>query len=149
MKRMARENASGRAALASAIASSGGAILATLAALSCCLPLAPFLLAAGLAGASAVLLSLQPYLIGLAGAMLIFGFVKAFRARQCSRTRRVLNIAVLLCSTGLVAAMLFAQFPARAPAGQPPVGRFNLEAFRQSFNAVADSTRVVALFSPT
>jgi hypothetical protein len=56
---------------------------------------------------------------------------------------------VLLCSTGLVAAMLFGYVPASAPAGQPAVAGFQLDQFRQAFNAAADRTRVVVLLSPT
>jgi hypothetical protein len=36
-----------------------------------------------------------------------------------------------------------------APAGQPAVAALQLDSFRQAFNAAADRTRVVALFSPT
>lgn len=131
------------------LASSGAAVASALAALSCCLPLGPFLLAAGSAGASGVFLSLQPYLIGFSVLMLITGFVQTFRARQCGRRRRALNVTVLLCSTGVVAAMLFGYLPASAPAGQPAVAVLHLDSFRESFNAAADRTRVVALLSPT
>jgi hypothetical protein len=131
------------------LASSAAAVASALAALSCCLPLGPFLFAAGSAGASGIFVSLQPYLIAFAVLMLAVGVVQAFRARQCGRRRRALNVAVLLCSTGLVAAMLFAYVPASAPAGQPAVTAFHLDGFRQAFNAAADRTRVVVLLSPT
>jgi hypothetical protein len=131
------------------LASSAAAVVSALAAFSCCLPLSPFLLAAGSAGASGLFVSLQPYLIAFSVLMLIAGFVQAFRARQCGRGRRALNVTVLLCSTGLVAAMLFGYVPGSAPAGQPAVAALQLDSFRQSFNAAADRTRVVALFSPT
>jgi hypothetical protein len=132
-----------------ALASSVSAVVSALAALSCCLPLGPFLLAAGSAGFAGVFLSLQPYLIGFSALMLIVGFVQAFRARQCGRRRRALNVAVLLCSTGLVAAMLFGYVPAAAPAGQPAVAALQLDSFRETFNAAADRTRLVVLLSPT
>lgn len=119
------------------------------AALSCCLPLGPFLLAAGSAGASGLFVSLQPYLIAFAVLMLVMGFVQAFRGRRCTRRRRITNIAVLICSTALVAAMLFAHVPASAPQGQPAVAAFRLDSFRQAFNAAADRRRVVVLLSPT
>jgi len=92
---------------------------------------------------------LQPYLIAFAALMLAAGYVQAFRARQCGRRRRALNLAVLLCSTGLVAALLFGYAPASAPGGQSAVAAFHLDSFRQSFNAAADRTRVVVLLSPT
>lgn len=131
------------------LSSSAAAVVSAVAALSCCLPLGPFLLAAGSAGAAGVFLSLQPYLIGFSVLMLAVGFVQAFRAHQCGRGRRALNVTVLLCSTGLVAAMLFGSVPAGAPAGQPAVALLQLDGFRQSFNAAADHTRVVVLLSPT
>src|ERR1017187_9202041 len=71
------------------LASSGAAVVGALAALSWCLPLGPFLLAAGSAGASGIFVSLEPYLIAFAVLMLVVGFVQAFRARKCGRGRRV------------------------------------------------------------
>jgi uncharacterized membrane protein YidH (DUF202 family) len=142
---MAPEDVSPRGTLASAIA----AVLSAAAALSCCLPLGPFLLAAGSAGVSGIFVSLQPFLIGFSAAMLVVGFVQAFRARRCGRKRRLLNVAVLLCSTALVAVMLFAYVPASAPAGQPGVATFHLQDFKQLFNSAADRPRVVVLLSPT
>jgi mannose-6-phosphate isomerase len=131
------------------LASSVAAVASALAALSCCLPLGPFVLAAGSAGASGLFLSLQPYLIAFSVLLLAVGFVQAFRARKCGRGRRALNVTVLLCSTGLVAAMLFLYVPASAPAGQPAVAALHLDSFRQLFNAAAERTRVVMLLSPT
>ncbi|MFN7994173.1 MAG: hypothetical protein U0Q18_11250 [Bryobacteraceae bacterium] len=142
---MAAERTSGQGPLLSSLA----ALLSVLAALSCCLPLAPFLLAAGIAGASGVFLSLQPYLVGLAILMLVFGFVQTFRARQCTRKRRVLNTIVLLCSVSLISLIMLSLVPAAAPGGQPALARLQLQDFRQAFNGAADETRVVALFSPT
>jgi hypothetical protein len=133
----------------STLASSMTAVASALAALSCCLPLGPFLLAATSAGVAGFFLTLQPYLIAFSVLMLIAGFLQAFRARKCGRRRRALNVAVLLCSTGLVAAMLFGHAPASAPAGQPGVAAFRLDSFRQAFNAAAGRTRVVVLLSPT
>lgn len=45
--------------------------------------------------------------------------------------------------------MLFGYVPASAPASQPAVAALHLDGFREAFNAAADHTRVVALFSPT
>ena len=126
------------------LASPVAALLSAFAALSCCLPLGPFLLAFGSAGASGLFVSLQPYLIGFSLLMLAIGFVQAFRARQCGRRRRVFNIVVLLCSTGLVALMLFANVTSGGS-----VTAFHAAEFQQSFNAAADRTRIVVLLSPT
>jgi len=54
-----------------------------LAASSCCLPLLPFVFAAGAAGTSAFLVQLRPYLLVLSVLLIIFGFYKSWRAKQC------------------------------------------------------------------
>jgi hypothetical protein len=131
------------------LATSATAVASALAALSCCLPLGPFLLAATSAGVAGFFLSLQPYLIAFSLLMLVVGFVQAFRARKCGRGRRALNATVLLFSTALVAAMLFGHLPASAPAGQPAVTVLQLDSFRESFDAAVGRTRVVMLLSPT
>ena len=131
------------------MASSLAAVAGALAAVSCCLPLGPFLLAAGSAGAAGILVSLEPYLIAFALLMLAVGFVQAFRARRCGRGRRAVNVIVLLASTGMVAAMIFAYVPAQAPSGQVAVASLDAHSFQRLFNEDADRTRVVALLSPT
>src|SRR5579862_4780295 len=64
------------------LAASLAAVASALAAVSCCLPLGPFLLALGSAGASGIFVSLQPYLIAFAVLMLVVGIVQAFRTRR-------------------------------------------------------------------
>ena len=70
---------------------SKGTVVASLAALgsviaasSCCLPLLPFLFAAGAAGTSAFLVQLRPYLLFLSVLFIAFGFYKSWRAKQCN-----------------------------------------------------------------
>jgi len=70
---------------------SKGIVVASLAALgsviaasSCCLPLLPFLFAAGAAGTSAFLVQLRPYLLFLSVLFIAFGFYKSWRAKQCN-----------------------------------------------------------------
>jgi hypothetical protein len=53
-----------------------------IAASSCCLPLLPFLFAAGAAGASAFVAQLRPYLLVLSVLLIAFGFYKSWRAKQ-------------------------------------------------------------------
>jgi len=62
-------------------AGSGGTLTASLAALgsvivasSCCIPLLPFLFAAGAAGASGFFVQLRPYLLGASVLFIAFGF---------------------------------------------------------------------------
>jgi len=131
------------------LASSLGAIVSVLAALSCCLPFGPFLLAAGSAGVSGVMISWQPYLIAFSILMLILGFVQAFRARRCGRRRRAWNLAMLVSATVLVAAVLGVHIWAGLPAPGSKVAAFNADSFRQLFNAAADRPRLLVLLSPT
>ncbi len=70
---------------------SRGTVLASLAAVgsviaasSCCLPLLPFLFAAGVAGTSAFAAQLRPYLLLLSVLLIAFGSYKSWRARQCN-----------------------------------------------------------------
>src|SRR5260370_10857654 len=70
---------------------SGSTVVASLAALgsviaasSCCLPLLPFLFAAGAAGTSAFVAQLRPYLLVLSVLLIAFGFYKSLLAKQCN-----------------------------------------------------------------
>ena len=70
---------------------SRGTVIASLAAVgsviaasSCCLPLLPFLFAAGAAGTSAFVAQLRPYLLVLSVLLIAFGFYKSWRAKQCN-----------------------------------------------------------------
>jgi hypothetical protein len=51
---------------------------------SCCLPLLPFLFAAGAAGTSAFVVRLRPYLLVLSVLLIAFGFYRSWRAKQCN-----------------------------------------------------------------
>ena len=69
---------------------SRGTVVASLAAVgviaasSCCLPLLPFLFAAGAASTSAFVAELRPYLLALSVLLIAFGFYKSWRAKQCN-----------------------------------------------------------------
>ena len=60
------------------------ALGSVIAASSCCLPLLPFLFAAGAAGTSAFVAQLRPYLLVLSALLIAFGFYKSWRAKQCN-----------------------------------------------------------------
>lgn len=60
------------------------ALGSVIAASSCCLPLLPFLFAAGAAGTSAFVAQLRPYLLVLSVLLIAFGFYKSWRAKQCN-----------------------------------------------------------------
>ena len=103
---------------AGTVAASLAAIGSVLAASSCCLPLFPFMMAAGLAGTSAFLTEVRPYL--LVGSMLFiaFGFYQARRGRKCNRRTSTVAL-VLLCVSAcfVLISILFPQIIANAIAG--------------------------------
>ncbi len=106
---------------AGTVAASLAAIGSVLAASSCCLPLLPFLMAAGLAGTSAFLTEIRPYLLGGSIVFIAFGFYQARRARKCSRRTNIVASVLLWVSAGFVlTSILFPQIMANAIAGLSP-----------------------------
>jgi hypothetical protein len=102
-----KENASrsGRTISAS-LAALGSVILAS----SCCLPLAPFLLAAGTAGSSAFFVKLRPFLLAGSVLFVAFGFYQRWRAKQCQCRPNLLSTILLWLSAVVVlASILFPQ----------------------------------------
>jgi hypothetical protein len=100
------------------ILASLGAITSAAAASSCCLPLLPFLAAAGMAGGSAFLAQLRPYLLGASLLLIGFGFYQAHRAKQCNRRPSLIATILLWSSAAVVAVMvLFPQAVAALLAG--------------------------------
>jgi hypothetical protein len=93
------------------------AIGSVLAASSCCLPILPVVLAAGVAGSSTLLTVLRPYLLALAVVLVAYGFYQAWRARQC-RPRPGVVSSVLLWSSAffVVVSIFFPQALANAAA---------------------------------
>lgn len=95
---------------------SKGTVFASLAALgsvivasSCCLPLLPFLFAAGAAGTSAFVGKLRPYLLVASVLLIVFGFYKSWRAKQCNCKPSRISRALLWFSAIVV--FLFIFFP--------------------------------------
>jgi hypothetical protein len=137
------------------------AVASVLAASTCCLPLFPFLMAAGFAGGSAFVSAAQPYLLGASVLLIAFGFYQARRARQCKRRPSVASSVLLWASAVFVALSIF--FPqamanaaagllARAPAGQPAIQNLtpqNVADIAHAFNAAQGDARVLVLLSPT
>src|SRR5258708_32524577 len=62
------------------VVASLGALASVVAASSCCLPLLPFLFAAGAAGTSAFIGKLRPYLLVISVLLIAFAFYKSWRA---------------------------------------------------------------------
>lgn len=68
----------------STVIASVAALASVVAASSCCLPLLPFLFAAGAASTSVLLAQFRPYLLALSVLLVAFGFYRSRRAKQCN-----------------------------------------------------------------
>ena len=91
--------------LLASFAAVGAAVLAS----SCCLPLLPFLAAAGAAGSSALFTKLRPFLLLLSIAFVAWGFYQGWRAKKCNCRPSILNTILLWLSAFVVVS--FALFP--------------------------------------
>src|SRR5215470_10492485 len=97
----ANRQRSTRTILAS-LAALGGVVLAS----SCCLPLAPFLLAAGTAGSSAFFIKFRPFLLAVSVLLIGFGFYQSWRAKQCNCQPSLLSTILLWFSAVVVLMMI-------------------------------------------
>lgn len=91
----------------STIFASLGALASVIAASSCCLPLLPFLLAAGSASVSAFVASARPYLLVVSVLLIVFAFYKSWRARQCNRKPSRISTFLLWFSAIVVFVFIF------------------------------------------
>src|SRR5713101_3192092 len=87
------------------LAALGSVVLAS----SCCLPLLPFLFAAGTAGTSAFFVKVRPFLLAASVLLIAFGFYQRWRAKQCKCQLSLLS-AILLWFSGIVV-LVFILFP--------------------------------------
>ena len=92
---------------ASSVAVSLAAVGSVLAASSCCLPLFPFMMAVGLAGTSAFLSQVRPYLLIGSILLIVFGFYRAWRAKKCHRRTTVISSVLLWLSGSFVFVSIF------------------------------------------
>ena len=83
------------------------AIGSVLAASSCCLPVLPFMMAAGLAGGSPFLEAARPYLLVASVLLIAFGFFQAWRAKKCQRRPSIVNSILLWTSAAFVFFSIF------------------------------------------
>lgn len=91
------------------VSASLGAILSSVATISCCLPLS-FVAALGAGTASAFFTTLRPWLLGLSVALLGLGFWQQHHAKQCDvRGRRVGNVLLWVAAVVVLAMILFPQ----------------------------------------
>ena len=104
-------NMAGKSSSKGALAAAISAVGSVLAAATCCLPVLPFVLAAGTAGTARFLSSfigtLRPYLLGLSVVPIAFGFYQSRRASQCNCKPSVLSQVVLWVSALIVAISIF------------------------------------------
>src|SRR5216683_6268841 len=86
------------------LAALGSVVLAS----SCCLPLLPFLFAAGAAGTSAFFVKVRPFLLAASVLLIAFGFYQRRRAKKCKCQPSIMR-AVLLWISAMVV-LLFILF---------------------------------------
>src|SRR5713226_983033 len=105
-QRLASENSSrSKRTILASLAALGSVILAS----SCCLPLLPFLFAAGAAGTSAFFVRVRPFLLAASVLLIAFGFYQRWRAKQCNCQPNLLS-AILLWFSAIVV-LVFILFP--------------------------------------
>lgn len=93
------------------------AIASVLAASSCCLPILPFLFAAGFAGSSAFLSAARPYLLGASILFIAYGFYQSWRAKKCQRRTSVLaSVLLWVAAVFVIISVFFPQAMANASA---------------------------------
>src|SRR5438552_16969532 len=85
------------------LAALGTAFLAS----SCCLPLLPFLAAAGAAGSSAFFVKLRPFLVAASLGFVAVGFFQGWREKQCGRKPSRWSTLLLWFSAIVVVAFTF------------------------------------------
>ena len=83
------------------------ALASVIAVSSCCLPLLPFLFAAGAASTSAFIAEFRPYLLVLSVLFVAFGFYKSWRAKQCNCQPSRISTFLLWFSAIVVVVMIF------------------------------------------
>jgi hypothetical protein len=100
-------NAAGKSPSKGALAAALSAMGSVLAAATCCLPVLPFVLAAGTAGTATFLSTfigaLRPYLLGVSVLFIALGFYQSRRASQCNCKPSVFSQVVLWVSALIVA----------------------------------------------
>lgn len=102
-KQIAENNPQAKSNVFASLAALGSVFLAS----SCCLPLLPFLVAAGTAGTSAFFVKIRPFLLVASLLFIAFGFYQGWQAKKCKRKPNVLSTILLWFSTGVVVAFVF------------------------------------------
>jgi hypothetical protein len=105
-KEIAVKGSRSKRTIGASLAALGSVVLAS----SCCLPMFPFLLAAGAAGSSAFFVRVRPFLLVASVLLVAFGFYQRWRAKQCNSRPNLLSAILLWCSAAVVVvSILFPQ----------------------------------------
>ncbi len=104
-KETSEDGAQSRRTVIASLAALGSALLAS----SCCLPVLPFVFAAGAAATSAFFVKVRPFLVAASLLSVAFGFHQAWRAKQ-RKCQPSLVSTILLWSSAIVV-VLFTLFP--------------------------------------
>jgi cytochrome bd-type quinol oxidase subunit 2 len=107
MSQMKENQATGKSDSRSTVLASLAALGSVIVASSCCLPLLPFLFAAGAAGTSAFVVRLRPYLLVLSVLLIALGFYRSWRAKQCNCKPSWISTFLLWFSAIVVVAFIF------------------------------------------
>ncbi len=98
-------SARSKSTILASLAALGSVILAS----SCCLPLLPFLFAAGAAGTSAFFVKVRLFLLAASVLLIAFGFYQRWRAKQCNCKPNLVSTILLWFSAIVV--FVFILFP--------------------------------------
>ena len=107
MSRVKENQQRNKSGSASTAVASLGALGSVIVASSCCLPLLPFLFAAGAAGTSAFVARFRPYLLVVSVLLIAFGFYKSWRAKQCNCNPSRISTFLLWFSAIVVFVFIF------------------------------------------
>ena len=107
MSRVKENQQRNKSGSASTAVASLGALGSVIVASSCCLPLLPFLFAAGAAGTSAFVARFRPYLLVVSVLLIAFGFYKSWRAKQCNCNPSRISTFLLWFSAVVVFVFIF------------------------------------------
>ncbi|MDP9161246.1 MAG: hypothetical protein M3O09_13585 [Acidobacteriota bacterium] len=102
-KEVGGNNLQAKSSVMASLAALGSVFLAS----SCCLPLLPFLFAAGTAGTSAFFVKIRPFLLVASLLFIAFGFYQGWRAKRCKCKPNVLSTMLLWFSAVVVVAFIF------------------------------------------
>ena len=109
MSRVEENQERNRSGSASTAVASLAALGSVIVASSCCLPMLPFLFAAGAAGTSAFVTQFRPYLLVVSVLLIAFGFYKSWQTKQCNCEPS--RISTFLLWFSAIVVFLFIFFP--------------------------------------